>query len=646
MTNDDPIPVKDAVYKLQHSLLDGIRDENQLFAAGSLMSRSDYEDVVKERSLAKVCGYPLCNNTLPSERPRKGRYRVSLKEHKVYDLQETYMYCCSSCVVNSRAFAASLQEERCSVFDPAKIDRILKLFGDLSLESQDGLGKDGDLGLSELKIQEKSQSKAGEVPLEEWIGPSNAIEGYVPKDRNSKPLLLKQRKGDTGKNLVFNDMDFTSEIFIGDEYSIAKTSTNSTKISSNKKSEESKSKIIPNDNEHQFTILEMQATSVQNKGEGKLKESSCGKSELSIPEVPTIPCQNGSDIIATEGKKDPRTEKEAQIGDSMLKSSMKSSGAKKLTRSVTWADKKADSMNNTNLCAIRELEDTKEDSESLGSMEIGDDDNALRFASAEACALALSQAAEAVGSGQSGVTDAVAEAGIVIVPRPHDEDEGDSLEEDVDMLGLGPAPIKWPTKPVTDYDFFESQNSWYDTPPEGFNLTLSPFATMWMALFAWVTSSSLAYIYGRDESFHEEYLSVNGREYPQKIVLTDGRSSEIKQALAGCLARALPGLVAELGLPTPLSILERGMGHLLETMSFFDALPSFRTRQWQVIALLFMDALSICRIPGLTPHMTSRRTSLHKVLEGAQVGVDEYEVMKDFIIPLGRAPQFSAQRGG
>lgn len=88
---------------------------------------------------------------------------------------------------------------------------------------------------------------------------------------------------------------------------------------------------------------------------------------------------------------------------------------------------------------------------------------------------------------------------------------------------------------------------------------LSPFATMWMALFGWISASSLAYIYGQDDSFHEEYLSVNGREYPRKIVLTDGRSSEIKQTLADCLSRALPGLVADLRLPTPISTLEHRM---------------------------------------------------------------------------------------
>ena len=91
---------------------------------------------------------------------------------------------------------------------------------------------------------------------------------------------------------------------------------------------------------------------------------------------------------------------------------------------------------------------------------------------------------------------------------------------------------------------------------------LSPFATMWNALFSWISSSSLAYIYGRDESFHEEYLSVNGREYPRKIFLTDGRSSEIKQTLASCLSRALPTLAAMLQLRIPISTLEQGMVRL------------------------------------------------------------------------------------
>lgn len=195
MAKDESISVKEAIHKMQLSLLEGIRDEGQLFAAGSLMCQGDYQDVVTERSIANICGYPLCSNSLPSERPRKGRYRISLKEHKVYDLHETYMYCSTSCVVSSRAFAGSLREERCSDFNSAKLNQIMRLFEGLNLNSTEDLGKNGDLGFSELKIQEKPDIKVGEVSAKEWIGPSNAIEGYVPKkDRSTKPAPSKNRK--------------------------------------------------------------------------------------------------------------------------------------------------------------------------------------------------------------------------------------------------------------------------------------------------------------------------------------------------------------------------------------------------------------------------------------------------------------------
>lgn len=78
-----------------------------------------------------------------------------------------------------------------------------------------------------------------------------------------------------------------------------------------------------------------------------------------------------------------------------------------------------------------------------------------------------------------------------------------------------------------------------------------------MALFGWITCSSLAYIYGRDDSSHEEFLWVQEREYPRKIFLKDGKSSEIRLALDGFICRALPGVVMELRLPTAVSTLEK-----------------------------------------------------------------------------------------
>lgn len=777
--------VADAVHKLQLALLDGVQDEAQLFAAGSLMSRSDYEDVVMERSIANACGYPLCPNALPSERSRKGHYRIALKEHKVYDLHETYMYCSSACLINSRAFAGSLQDERCMVMNPAKLNDILRMFKNLGVETEEEVDKSADQ-LSKLKIQEKTDIKGGEVAVDDWIGPSHAIEGYVPqRDRKLKAAASKtlkkgseagtaklrkhgdtvQKEGNlnvavtlngdtnsprkvqekkkysggqhstTSKPLV-GDMDFMSCIITNDEYTVSKNSdgepkpdksnvankgskprrsaskksdgdpkpgkSNVAKVSKPKGSSSKKRRdSILNAAEFKTTIITQDEyssskfPSLEGIPDPNQISSNCieklylvdsGK-QIKPSEQATVPAWNGTEsstdstaietrIITNEnlgpagdaevsycyendaGSSSVHVQDESSAGPAIEssktrgRSSLKTSGTKKAARSVTWADEKKNGLDSGSLYEVKEFK-TTERARTLGGIQASNNDDYQRFDSAQACAMALSQAAAAVASGESDVTDAVSEAGITVLPQQDEiDEEGGPLEDEGELSveddgSEDTVPLKWPRKPGNiDSDVLESGDSWFDGAPEGFSLTLSPFATMWNALFSWMTSSSLAFIYGRDESCHEEYLFVNGREYPSKVVLPDGRSSEIKQTLAGCLARALPGVIAALKLPTPVSTLEQGLACFLETVSFMEALPPFRLKQWQVIVLLFIDALSVCRTPGLTPHLTSRRILIPKVLEGAQITAEEYEIMKDLVIPLGRVPQFSMQSGG
>ncbi|KAH0994998.1 hypothetical protein GBA52_018862 [Prunus armeniaca] len=662
------ISVKDTVYKLQLALLEGIKTQDHLYLAGSIISRSDYNDVVTERTIANLCGYPLCFNALPSEcsRPRKGHYRISLKEHKVYDLHETYMYCSSRCVIESKAFAQSLSEERCDVLDFGKVERILRAFGDVGFDKGEvGFGEIGDLGISKLKIEEKVETGIGDLGISRLkieeksethigdlgaVGPSNAIEGYVPqKERISKPLGSKKNKeGSKGKDakmssgmdIIFNEMDFMSTIITSDEYSVSKIQPSVGEPDFETKFKESKGKVGLNKND-----------SVKKSRQSKRgKNKNVKKDDVCIREVPST--SDASQTVLNGSTKEEKeefiVEKAEQSSEALLRSSLKPSGTKKLNRSVTWADETIDSTGSRNLCEVREMEQIMEYSDAFSSMhkpsvenkvgcsntwfdekidsmksknicevrEVQDADvlgsldlqeNEI-LESAEACAMALSQAAEAVASGESDVSGAVSGAGIIILPRPDGLDEEEPTE-DVDMLEPEQAPL-WPRKPgIPCSDLFDPEDSWFDASTRGFQLNL------------------------------------NGREYPPKIVLAGGRSSEIKKTLDESFARALPGVVSELRLPTPISSLEQGMGRMLNTMSFIDAIPAFRMKQWQVIVLLFLEGLSVCRIPALTPHMTNRRMLFYKVLENTQISAEQYELMKDLIIPLGRAPQFSAQSG-
>lgn len=121
------------------------------------------------------------------------------------------MYCSSRCVIESKAFAQSLSEERCDVLDFGKVERILRAFGDVGFDKGEvGFGEIGDLEISKLKIEEKVETGIGDLGISRLkieeksethigdlgaVGPSNSIEGYVPqKERISKPLGSKKNK--------------------------------------------------------------------------------------------------------------------------------------------------------------------------------------------------------------------------------------------------------------------------------------------------------------------------------------------------------------------------------------------------------------------------------------------------------------------
>ncbi|CAH8348397.1 unnamed protein product [Eruca vesicaria subsp. sativa] len=775
------IAINDAVHKIQLSLLNGITSQTQLSSARALMSQSDYEDVVTERNIAKLCGYPLCRNSLPSDVSRRGKYRVSLKEHRVYDVEESRKFCSAGCLVISRGFGKSLEEVRSSEFDVGKLSEILGLFGGGGENLEESLVVKEGLGLGELTICEKSDVRGGEVSLEEWMGPSSAVEGYVPLDRSNcksndgKKDSKAKNKQKKQEDPSFSEMGFTSTVIIPEECSVnnCKTKQDSKAKNKQKKQEDpsfkemgftstviipeecSVSKLPPQTEQPcpvvkpedgqgktpkesrfhrekekekidfasfgfdamgcassvtasdgysvEYSVSKQPPCSTEDSLSGQLKDgvktsdekcsssaskekgfkrpprrkqvshvgesSSKGKTVITAIEKDIKNSLVGEMGVMSDGytveysvskqppcsMEDPLSsqtldKKDALLGSSsgsntkvysssetVTKSCLKVSGSKKLAHSVTWADQ---SDVRGDLCEVR-----SDDTETgLTSTDTEDVNSASRLALAEACAKALSQAAEAVSSGGLDASDAAAKAGIVLLPSTHQLDEEvseeevteDSEEEEEATL------LKWPNKPgMPDSDLFDRDQSWFDETPEGFNLTLSTFAMMWDSLFGWVSSSSLAYIYGKDESAHEEFLSVNGKEYPRRIFLGDGSSSEIKETIAGCLARAVSRVATTLKLPISISELEKGLGNLLETMSLTGAVPSFRVEQWLVIVLLFLDALSVARIPRIAPYLLNKT----KVLEGSGIGNEEYETMKDILLPLGRVPQFATLSG-
>lgn len=69
---------------------------DELKIGEEFICRSDYDSIVQERYILKICGYPLCSNNLTRE--WKQRYHVSLKDKRIYDVEVRKLYCSVRCM--------------------------------------------------------------------------------------------------------------------------------------------------------------------------------------------------------------------------------------------------------------------------------------------------------------------------------------------------------------------------------------------------------------------------------------------------------------------------------------------------------------------------------------------------------------------
>lgn len=82
--------------------------EEFLLNSGKCITPSHYKDIVDERSIIKLCGYPLCQNKL--ENVLKQKYRISTKTNRVYDITERKCFCSNFCYKASKYFEAQISQ--------------------------------------------------------------------------------------------------------------------------------------------------------------------------------------------------------------------------------------------------------------------------------------------------------------------------------------------------------------------------------------------------------------------------------------------------------------------------------------------------------------------------------------------------------
>ncbi|XP_044270462.1 RNA polymerase II subunit B1 CTD phosphatase Rpap2 [Tribolium madens] len=75
--------------------IEGKMRSDALFKCLPYINQSHYQDIVEERALSKLCGYPLCSKRIP-DMPKKQFY-ISTKNNKVYDITDRKNYCSNFC---------------------------------------------------------------------------------------------------------------------------------------------------------------------------------------------------------------------------------------------------------------------------------------------------------------------------------------------------------------------------------------------------------------------------------------------------------------------------------------------------------------------------------------------------------------------
>ena len=95
-----------AAYNMQWELLEPGVTAEQLEAAARVLQPSHYEDIVAERAIDGLCGYPPCTNAAPLKGGPK--FHVSIDDRRVYDISSLHSFCGRDCARRSHAYATSL----------------------------------------------------------------------------------------------------------------------------------------------------------------------------------------------------------------------------------------------------------------------------------------------------------------------------------------------------------------------------------------------------------------------------------------------------------------------------------------------------------------------------------------------------------
>ncbi|CAG5121258.1 unnamed protein product [Candidula unifasciata] len=186
------VECEERAFHIVNNLIDGKVDGPYLIKCGQMISREHYTDVVEERAISYLCGYPLCDNALTNI-PKK-QYHISTSTNKVYDISERKNFCSNQCLKASKHFCNQIPES--PLWTRAKeAPADIKLLPHTEIS---GMVGNEVVGTLPQKLLEKEIKKLEELEIR---SPSVKKERQPPEKKNIQTATLYKTVHATDKDV-------------------------------------------------------------------------------------------------------------------------------------------------------------------------------------------------------------------------------------------------------------------------------------------------------------------------------------------------------------------------------------------------------------------------------------------------------------
>lgn len=97
--------------KVIESLLEAVIDQAYLRKSLALLCKSEMDDLVTERHLISICGYPLCAKTLTEPFNRKQKFKIDFKNRVLHNYEDRIKYCSNLCMKSTEFLTSQMPDE-------------------------------------------------------------------------------------------------------------------------------------------------------------------------------------------------------------------------------------------------------------------------------------------------------------------------------------------------------------------------------------------------------------------------------------------------------------------------------------------------------------------------------------------------------